>query len=110
MASKPNLYTAPAWRRFRAAIIERDHNRCCKCGVDVSGPGQARVDHRVRVSDGGSMWDPNNARTLCARCDNQGHAEKGTGSPTRQERFGELVGCDRFGMPYSRMQTRAARQ
>jgi 5-methylcytosine-specific restriction endonuclease McrA len=101
MKRADKIYSSPEWRHFRAEILARDGYRCTKCGRDISGPGWARCDHIIPVKAGGAFWDPSNARSLCPTCDNQSHAEKGSGAPYRQERF-ELAGCDISGMPYSR--------
>jgi 5-methylcytosine-specific restriction protein A len=91
-------YRSPQWRRIRELVLQRDNYRCVICGVDISTPGAARVDHIRRVRDGGAFFDPANLRSLCVMHDNQGHAEKGSRSPTRQERF-TLPGCDVAGLP-----------
>jgi 5-methylcytosine-specific restriction endonuclease McrA len=78
--------------------LQRDGYRCIICGADVSGPGAARVDHIRRVSDGGAFFDLANVRTLCISHDAQSHREKGSGAPSREERFA-ITGCDVSGMP-----------
>jgi 5-methylcytosine-specific restriction endonuclease McrA len=92
------LYQSLEWQRVRAFVVRRDHFRCVVCGVNVAGRGQARVDHIIRVKDGGALFDPVNLRTLCTRCDAGSHREKGTGAPVRQERF-EITVCDPAGVP-----------
>jgi 5-methylcytosine-specific restriction protein A len=92
------FYFTPEWRALRGAVLRRDRYRCVVCGADVSGKGQARVDHIRRIQDGGARLDPANMRTLCILHDNQSHREKGTGSPKRDERF-TLPGCDSSGFP-----------
>ena len=95
------IYSSREWRLVRQIVLERDGYRCTVCGILVSGRGEARVDHIRRVSDGGTLFDPNNLRTLCALHDNEAHREKGSGSAVRQERF-ELIGCDVSGIPFNR--------
>jgi 5-methylcytosine-specific restriction endonuclease McrA len=107
MKRAANLYVSAEWRRFRAMILARDGYRCVICGINVAGPGQARVDHIKRVNDGGAVFDPANVRTLCVLHEQQSHREKGTGAPYRQERF-QLVGCDVSGMPFNRKITQNA--
>src|SRR5262245_9687700 len=101
MKRADKIYTSPEWRAFRAMMLQRDHFRCTICGADISGPGEARVDHIRRISDGGHPWDPANVRSLCPTCDNQSHAEKGSGATHRQQHFTPR-GCDIYGMPYHR--------
>jgi 5-methylcytosine-specific restriction endonuclease McrA len=102
--SIPFLWS-PAWRALRLVALRRDGYRCVICGGDVSAPGRARIDHivptRVRPD---LRLTLSNTRSLCARCDNQSHREKG-GTPTRA-RTGERVermGADRNGMPMDPM-------
>lgn len=86
------FYLTPQWRAKRAAIIKRDQYRCVWCGRDVRGKGEARVDHIVPISQAWHMrLTDSNLRTLCARCDNQRHAEKGRGVP--------VYGSDAHGHP-----------
>lgn len=66
----------------------RDGYRCVICGVDVSGKGQARVDHVFpKKSHPQLALELSNLRSLCVRHDAQSHREKGSGSPRRNERF-----------------------
>jgi 5-methylcytosine-specific restriction enzyme A len=97
MRKRPDpIYLSAQWQRLRKLILRRDDYRCVVCGVDVSAPGAARVDHIRRVTEGGAPFDPGNLRTLCVTHDAQAHREKGTGSRERDERFG---GCDASGLP-----------
>jgi len=96
------LYSSAVWRALRLVVLRRDGYRCVVCGISVAGKGQARVDHIVRVTDGGARLDAANCRTLCASCDNQAHREKGSGSPQRDERF-SIEGADLSGRPLDPM-------
>jgi 5-methylcytosine-specific restriction endonuclease McrA len=99
MAKKPDpFYRSREWRAVRKMVLRRDNYRCVICGVDVTGCGEARVDHIVRVRDGGALLDPANLRTLCVLCDGQGHREKGSRGSHRHEKF-VITGCDPSGMP-----------
>jgi 5-methylcytosine-specific restriction endonuclease McrA len=95
------FYQTPAWRKARLAALRRDGWRCVVCGDDISGRGQARVDHirplRTHPELGLSL---DNLRSLCATHDNQGHREKGraVGAHNREERF-VIAGCDASGNP-----------
>jgi 5-methylcytosine-specific restriction enzyme A len=93
-----SLYTSAAWRAMRLVVLRRDGYRCVVCRISVAGKGQARVDHIIRVEDGGARLDPANCRSLCPSCDNQAHREKGSGAPQRDERFA-IKGADLSGRP-----------
>lgn len=86
------FYSSPAWRKKRVQIKRRDNAECVACGADVSAPGASRCDHIVPID---RAWerrlDDDNLRTLCIRCDNQRHAEKGRGAP--------IFGCGPDGRP-----------
>lgn len=95
------FYDKQAWRRLRKAIVVRDGYRCTVCHAYVGGVGAARVDHVRTIKDAPARaLDPSNLRTLCTKCDAQGHAERGPGrrhTTTRQERF--RYGYDENGLP-----------
>lgn len=86
------FYSSAEWRKKRREILARDNYECTVCDADVSAPGAARVDHIVTIA---KAWhrrlDDDNLRTLCIRCDNQRHSEKGRGSP--------VFGCGPDGRP-----------
>ena len=88
------FYASPRWRALRQAALRRDHFRCTICGINVSRKGMARVDHiYARSTHPHLELALHNVRTLCARCDNQGHREKGMDSSMRYARF-DAVGVD----------------
>jgi 5-methylcytosine-specific restriction endonuclease McrA len=92
------LYTSARWRALRLQILARDGWRCTKCGRSVARPGEARIDHIIRVKDDPRFtFDPTNLRVLCASCDNRSHAEKRLRLPYRVERT--LHGTDVHGLP-----------
>lgn len=93
------FYSSPAWRQLRRQALQRDGERCVVCGVDVSAPGAARVDHiKTRRERPDLELALSNVRTLCSTHDNQGHREKRTGASSRDERF-VIAGCDQNGLP-----------
>jgi 5-methylcytosine-specific restriction enzyme A len=92
------FYLSPQWRALRLAVLRRDGYCCVICGINVSGKGEARVDHIRRVKDGGAPLNPANLRTLCVLHEQQSHREKGTGSAQRDERF-VITGCNPSGKP-----------
>jgi 5-methylcytosine-specific restriction endonuclease McrA len=82
------FYHSPRWRALRLVALRRDRWRCTICGVSVSAKGQARVDHiHPRTTHPHLELALDNLRTLCPRCDNQGHREKGSHSARREVRF-----------------------
>ena len=75
------FYGTPAWKRTRAAVIERDRYRCTApdCGTPNRGSGgRLIVDHAVERRKGGTDH-PSNLRTLCPSCDNRRHGRRGGG-------------------------------
>lgn len=62
------IYSTPEWRRFRAAVIARDAERCT-VGRLLGGPCHPTLDvhHVVPVSEGGPPLDEGNVVTVCHR-------------------------------------------
>jgi 5-methylcytosine-specific restriction endonuclease McrA len=89
------------WRALRLVALKRDGYRCTKCGADISGKGMARIDHvHPRRTHPHLALALANVRSLCAACDNRGHAEKGLPIHMRTgERTERVVGVDRSGLP-----------
>lgn len=60
-------YDAPAWRKVRLFVLERDNYEC-----RVRLPGCSEVatvaDHIVPYLQGGAWYDPNNLRASCVGC------------------------------------------
>jgi len=72
------FYQSREWRELRIYVLRRDRWRCVLCGAKVHAKGCARIDHiRPRKEAPHLERDARNLRTLCVRCDNQRHAEKG---------------------------------
>jgi 5-methylcytosine-specific restriction endonuclease McrA len=70
-----------AWRRMRAAVLERDGHRCHWC----HGPADS-VDHLIARVRGGSD-DETNLVAACVPCNSRrGQAER-TGVPTRSREW-----------------------
>lgn len=87
------FYLSPQWRRLRVLVLKRDKHKCSWCGRDVSGIGQARVDHVVpRRQRPDLALTASNCRALCVACDGKRHQEKG--NPQLMHR-----GTDALGMP-----------
>ena len=93
------LYLSPQWRALRKRILARDGYCCRVCQAYVGATGAARIDHIERITDNPARaLDPSNLRTLCIRCDAQGHRERGSSpSKDRIERFN--FGYDHLGNP-----------
>jgi 5-methylcytosine-specific restriction protein A len=70
----PALWTA-AYRRLRRLVLDRDRHEC-----QIRGPRCTRyatvVDHIVDRADGGAVYDVENMRAACARCNGWRAAER----------------------------------
>jgi hypothetical protein len=66
------LLEDPRWNAKRLVILERDGNKCTKCGSDKN----LQV-HHLRYEKDGSPWDSNNSdlTTLCGDCHKTKHKE-----------------------------------
>ena len=72
------LYQSREWRALRLFVLRRDRWRCVLCGASVYAKGWARVDHIIPKREAPHLArKASNLRTLCVRCDNQRHADKG---------------------------------
>jgi 5-methylcytosine-specific restriction endonuclease McrA len=86
--NKAGFYQSARWRALRLIALRRDRWHCVICGSNVSGKGQARVDHILPVATHPALaLVIDNLRTLCTTCDAQGHREKGMKTSTRHARF-----------------------
>lgn len=68
------FYRSPAWRRLRVMALQRDHYLCRRCRKRPA----TTVHHlmpREQYPDLALMLD--NLESICARCHNQEHPEKG---------------------------------
>ena len=98
---RDRFYHTPGWKAARRAALRRDGYRCVVCQRDVSGKGQARVDHVKPWRNHPHLaLSLANLRTLCTLHDAHSHREKGRRWATkeREERF-EIIGCDATGAP-----------
>lgn len=57
----------PAWRKLRAAILERDGGLCVPCRAEGRESPAMSVDHVTPRAEGGTD-DPLNLVSLCAPC------------------------------------------
>lgn len=84
--SREPFYKSREWFEARGRALARDKYCCVNCGASVKGPGLARVDHIKPLKE---RWDLrvtlSNLRTLCAKCDNARHSEKGSGGVEKVE-------------------------
>lgn len=61
--------TTPEHRRWRTAVLRRDHWQCQQCGYQGRpGDGIMQADHIRNVAQGGDQYDPGNGRALCEPC------------------------------------------
>ena len=84
------FYKRAAWRRLRAAVLERDHHMCQYCLRDkragrILRVPRAVVVHHIKPRD---MYpelamEMDNLVSLCEACHNKCHPEKG-GAPGHQ--------------------------
>lgn len=58
-----NHPTSVRWNDLRSKALERDNNKCVKCG----GPAD-EVDHIKEIWEGGSEFDLDNLQSLCHNC------------------------------------------
>jgi HNH endonuclease len=94
-APGPRFYDRRVWRRLRKVALRRDGYRCTVCGISVSKPGKARVDHIKPVRTHPHLaLSLANLRSLCADHDNKRHWEKGLRSGVEKR-----LGCDASGLP-----------
>lgn len=94
------FYDTPQWKALRRLALIRDGYCCVICRRDVSGKGNARVDHIQSIDD----WPDlalvlSNLRTLCAEHDNQAHREKRKHKGEARDARFVVRGCDADGMP-----------
>ncbi len=64
---RQRLGTTGAWRRIRAAVLDRDGHRCQVCGSTQ----ELEVHHVLPVAAGGTD-DPSNLQTVCFDCHPRG--------------------------------------
>ena len=75
------VYRTREWRVARHEAKRRAGYRCAKCG----GYGRLEVHHRVKLSDGGAPYDPDNLVCLCRGCHFEAHRRKKARTPGRDE-------------------------
>ena len=66
---------------MRLKVLDRDGWGCVRCGKK----GRLEVDHRVRMEDGGAVYDENNLQALCYSCHFSKSQEERMGKPTPPE-------------------------
>ena len=74
MKKRDPFYATAAWQRLRGAALLRDHYLCCRCKKRP-----ANTVHHIKPRDEYPelALDLDNLESLCARCHNQEHPEKG---------------------------------
>lgn len=74
------FYTSKKWERMRAAILKRDGYRCRIC-ARYGRIRQATTVHHIKHLDEYPelALDPSNLISVCTKCHNKLHPEKGGG-------------------------------
>lgn len=92
MKTKGRFYNKAVWKKARRLQLNKQP-LCEHCRIANKVVPATDVDHRVRMSRGGSALDPDNLQSLCHSC----HSIK-----TGREEHGHSVivkGCDQDGLP-----------
>jgi 5-methylcytosine-specific restriction enzyme A len=82
------FYNSPTWRRAREWVLIRDHYLCQQClQKGVLTPAEI-VHHIHHLQDHPERaLDESNLQSVCARCHNQLHPEKGKSvQPTKPKK------------------------
>lgn len=87
--SNPFYHTA-AWKRARAAALARDHGMCCDCmdrfraGYGIRPHRADMVHHIIPLEERPDLaLNLDNLRSLCNKCHNENHPEKGRQAGTK---------------------------
>lgn len=65
----PSFIKDRAWRKVRAAVLERDRHSCLECGRDLSRyPAWYTEVHHIKPVISGGSDHPMNLITLCTEC------------------------------------------
>ena len=71
------IYPSSYWRQVRAQHLASEP-LCRTCKAEGRLTAADTVDHVIPVKDGGSVYDDDNLRSLCASCHSRQHAKDGT--------------------------------
>lgn len=86
---KSRPYDKRQWRRARKIVEARDLGRCQIClekGIITEASGRkGNVDHKIRLEDGGPMYDPANLQLLCLKCHGIKSAREGIARDTEAD-------------------------
>ena len=64
-----SLYQTPEYKEFRQKVIDRDGNKCIKCGKTGTKFNPLQVDHlKAKSTNISLIYDMSNSRTLCRIC------------------------------------------
>lgn len=75
MKKRDPFYATAAWQRLRGAALLRDHYLCCRCR---KRPANTVHHIKPREEFPELALDLDNLESLCPRCHNQAHPEKGS--------------------------------
>ena len=80
-----NHPTSISWNDIRKKALERDQNKCVKCGKTAD-----EVDHIKEIWEGGPEFDLDNLQSLCHDCHvaktNESRKKRGTVAPEASEK------------------------
>ena len=63
------IYSSKRWRALRASILKERGEQCESC----YSVGEIQLHHRLPVSLGGELWNPDNLVVLCRSCHLEEH-------------------------------------
>lgn len=82
------FYNSPKWRHKQKAILRRDRYQCQLCKRYGRISEASIVHHKLELSEYPELaYDDDNLVSVCRKCHNKLHDEKGTKSQ-RKRRFG----------------------
>ena len=64
------------WEKVRRDYLS-SHPLCERCAREGFTTPAVLVHHRIRIADGGEVYNPNNLMSLCYRCHEKIHMEQG---------------------------------
>ena len=82
------IYSSKRWRALRATILKDRGEQCESC----FSIGEIQLHHRVPVSLGGELWNPENLIVLCRSCHLEAHRKiESEKLPTWKRKLYELI-------------------
>jgi 5-methylcytosine-specific restriction enzyme A len=89
------FYNSSTWRLARKRVLTRDHYLCQRClQKDVLTPAEI-VHHIHHLQDHPEQaLDESNLQSVCARCHNQLHPEKGKPMQSSKQKKARVIQSD----------------